>query len=452
MAGPGLRPGEASGRCGKGGDRWSQQRTGPGSSYNQTANGSRRANAVVVDYEFRHCILKEPGSRRAPGWAGSESGVGWSGWRPRPNMREAAKSASPTRSSARGDGRRARVPVRLSPRPRLGEPRDRAFRRPARLVRAGDPFRPARRRPLGPVLGAGDAGGADGRRPRGDGRRRLRARCSDRRLGGGTMCMLFAATYPERTSALVLCGAMARSTWAEDYPWAPPKEAAEEASTSCSRRLGSGRVDRDLRPEPTPRTPRRVSSRLATSARPRARSGSNSSSKCSSTLDVRDALPLIQAPTLVLHRRDDRAVNVRAGALARRADPGQPLRRARGRATTAPGPGDTRGARRDRGVPDRGAPGPEPDRVLATVLFTDIVDSTRSRPSWATAAGASCSSATRRWSATTSSGSGAARSRRRATGSWRPSTARPGRSSARGRSSATGALDRDRGPGRDAHR
>ena len=67
---------------------------------------------------------------------------------------------------------------------------------------------------------------------------------------GGTMCMLFAATYPERTSALVLCGAMARSTWAEDYPWAPEKEAAEEALLQTARTgLGTGHVDRDLRPD-----------------------------------------------------------------------------------------------------------------------------------------------------------------------------------------------------------
>lgn len=47
---------------------------------------------------------------------------------------------------------------------------------------------------------------------------------------GTTMCMLFAATYPQRTSALVLWGAMARSTAAEDYPWAPPRDALREAN------------------------------------------------------------------------------------------------------------------------------------------------------------------------------------------------------------------------------
>ena len=44
------------------------------------------------------------------------------------------------------------------------------------------------------------------------------------------MCVLFAATYPERTGALVLHGGMARSIEAEDYPWAPPALGAVEAA------------------------------------------------------------------------------------------------------------------------------------------------------------------------------------------------------------------------------
>src|SRR5262249_46045199 len=48
---------------------------------------------------------------------------------------------------------------------------------------------------------------------------------------GSTMCMLFAATYPERTSALVLWGAMARSTAGPGYPWGPEREAVVEAQT-----------------------------------------------------------------------------------------------------------------------------------------------------------------------------------------------------------------------------
>jgi pimeloyl-ACP methyl ester carboxylesterase len=46
---------------------------------------------------------------------------------------------------------------------------------------------------------------------------------------GSSMSLLFAATYPDRVQALVCSGGMARSTWADDYPWATPVEALLEA-------------------------------------------------------------------------------------------------------------------------------------------------------------------------------------------------------------------------------
>src|SRR3954454_12044612 len=46
---------------------------------------------------------------------------------------------------------------------------------------------------------------------------------------GVPMCILFAATYPDRVQALVCSGGMARSTWADDYPWATPVEALLES-------------------------------------------------------------------------------------------------------------------------------------------------------------------------------------------------------------------------------
>src|SRR5918999_1457689 len=46
---------------------------------------------------------------------------------------------------------------------------------------------------------------------------------------GGPMSVLFAATYPDRATALVLHGAMARTTEAPDYPWASPAEALRES-------------------------------------------------------------------------------------------------------------------------------------------------------------------------------------------------------------------------------
>src|SRR3954466_989361 len=47
---------------------------------------------------------------------------------------------------------------------------------------------------------------------------------------GGPMSILFAATHPERVTALVLHGAMGRTTWAPDYPWASPAEALRESA------------------------------------------------------------------------------------------------------------------------------------------------------------------------------------------------------------------------------
>ncbi len=194
---------------------------------------------------------------------------------------------------------------------------------------------------------------------------------------GATMCMLFAASYPERTSALVLWGAMARSTAAPDYPWAPEKEAAREAQEELIGPMwGQGATIEIFSP--------------SMAADPRAREFQARFERQAASpmrvqqlfemfldTDVRDALPLIQAPTLVLHRRQDRAVNYRAARwLAGEIDAGRYA--------------ELEGEDHFPWVGDSGAaldaieefltgvrPGPAPERVLATVLFTDIVDSTR---------------------------------------------------------------------------
>ncbi|WP_457664215.1 alpha/beta fold hydrolase [Sinorhizobium medicae] len=55
---------------------------------------------------------------------------------------------------------------------------------------------------------------------------------------GGNMCMLFAATYPEKTAALVLNGSFAKGLWAEDYPWAKTREQVEEELEAIARDWG----------------------------------------------------------------------------------------------------------------------------------------------------------------------------------------------------------------------
>jgi class 3 adenylate cyclase len=194
---------------------------------------------------------------------------------------------------------------------------------------------------------------------------------------GATMCMLFAATYPARTSALVLWGAMARSTAAPDSPWAPPREAVQEAQEELIGPLwGQGATIEIFSP--------------SMAAEPRAREFQARIERQAASpmrvqqllemfldTDVREALPLIQAPTLVLHRRGDRAVNYRAGRwLAERIE-GSRYGELEGE-DHFPWVGDSDAALAAieeflTGV----RPAPAPERVLATVLFTDIVDSTR---------------------------------------------------------------------------
>jgi class 3 adenylate cyclase len=194
---------------------------------------------------------------------------------------------------------------------------------------------------------------------------------------GSTMCMLFAATYPARTSALVLWGAMARSTEADDYPWAPPREALVEANEELIAPLWGQGATLDI-----------FSPSLA--GDPRAREFQARFERQAASprrvwqlvemfldTDVREALPLIQAPTLVLHRRGDRAVNYRAARWLAGQIEGSRYVELEGE-DHFPWVGDSDAALSAieeflTGV----RPGPAPERVLATVLFTDIVDSTR---------------------------------------------------------------------------
>lgn len=194
---------------------------------------------------------------------------------------------------------------------------------------------------------------------------------------GATMCMLFAATYPERTSALVLWGAMARSTAAPDYPWAPEKEALLEAQAELVGPLwGQGATIEIFSPSMAddPRA-REFQARFERQAASPMRV--SQLVEMFLDTDVRGTLPLIQAPTLVLHRHHDRAVNYRAARwLAEQID-GSRYTELEG-ADHFPWVGDSNAALEAIEEFVTGVrPGPAPERVLATVLFTDIVDSTR---------------------------------------------------------------------------
>ncbi|HET7119908.1 MAG TPA: adenylate/guanylate cyclase domain-containing protein [Solirubrobacterales bacterium] len=194
---------------------------------------------------------------------------------------------------------------------------------------------------------------------------------------GAPMCMLFAATYPERTSALLLWGAMARSTEAPDYDLAPPREAMVEAGEELILPMwGTGATIEIFSPsladDPRAREFQARMERGAASPRRVAQL-----SEMFLETDVREAVPLIQAPTLVMHRRHDRAVNVRASRwLAARIEGSRFVEFEGGDHFPWVGDAEPPLAAIEEfltGVP----PAASPQRALATVVFTDIVDSTR---------------------------------------------------------------------------
>jgi pimeloyl-ACP methyl ester carboxylesterase len=196
---------------------------------------------------------------------------------------------------------------------------------------------------------------------------------------GGPMSILFAATHPARVSALVLHGAMARTTEAPDYPWAAPAEALRKSAAEFIAPYWGreARATVELFAPSLADDPQSVelAGRLQRSA---ASPGMmNKLFEMFLDIDVRAVLPLIQVPTLVLHRRGDRVVNRRAGSELAAQIAGARYVELPG-IDHLPWAGDSEAAL---GEIEEFLTGtrsaPEPDRVLATVMFTDIVGSTR---------------------------------------------------------------------------
>ncbi len=192
---------------------------------------------------------------------------------------------------------------------------------------------------------------------------------------GGPMCALFAATYPERTSALIMYGSYATRTWADDHPWAPTPEQHEQFLDEIRRGWG-GPVGLDIR-APSVARDERVRRWWATYLTRSASPGAVLAlTRMNAQIDVRHFLPAIRVPTLVIHRQGDLALDVRGSRYIAERIPGAAFVELPGD-DHLPWVGDQdaildeieeflTGVRR----------GPEPDRVLSTVLFTDIVGST----------------------------------------------------------------------------
>ena len=195
---------------------------------------------------------------------------------------------------------------------------------------------------------------------------------------GGPMSILFTATYPERVSGLILWGSEVKGVRTDDYPWGKSFDDAIRAVENAAERWGrTDYCDEALKTA----APSRVAdedfrswwaSYMRLAASPAAAAALL---RMNMEIDVREVLPAVTTPTLVLHRTDDLLVDVRNGRYIADRIP-------HARSIELPGAdhfawlGDVEGPLAEiRQFVAHSQADVEPDRRLATLLFTDIVGS-----------------------------------------------------------------------------
>ncbi len=129
---------------------------------------------------------------------------------------------------------------------------------------------------------------------------------------GGPMCSLFAATYPEKTTALIMIGSYARRIRADDYPWGPTAEQHLSFLESIQQQWG-GPVGIEVR-APSRANDSSFRNWWATYLRMGASPGAALTlTRMNSQIDIRPILRTIQVPTLVVHRSGDQCLRVEEG-------------------------------------------------------------------------------------------------------------------------------------------
>jgi class 3 adenylate cyclase len=198
---------------------------------------------------------------------------------------------------------------------------------------------------------------------------------------GAPMSVVFAATYPERAWALVLMGPIIRTLWAPDFRSGWTEDEWDRGSEDELRRWGEPEFMREIVTDLAPSLGEdELEATVAVfryGASPGARDALNRMNKA---IDVRAVLPTIHVPTLVLTRERE-PEHFREGARCAAANiPGAVHVELEG-PDHVPWLGDAEAAVAEierflNGVWSGGPNQAEPDRVLATVLFTDIAGST----------------------------------------------------------------------------
>jgi len=198
---------------------------------------------------------------------------------------------------------------------------------------------------------------------------------------GAALSILFAATYPERTAALVVRSCSPRTLWAPDFPWGRSEQAyqpeTDQALQVFAPRAGAREAVRAL----GMRTEDEVEAYIDFVRYGASPGMLEKLYRMNKEIDIRQVLPTVRVPTLVIHGSEDQVVPVQAAAYT-----AQRIRSARfielpGVGHLSLGAGTDRiGTEIERFLTDVWETGgwedAEPDRILTTILFTDIVEST----------------------------------------------------------------------------
>jgi class 3 adenylate cyclase len=197
---------------------------------------------------------------------------------------------------------------------------------------------------------------------------------------GATMAILFAATYPEKTAGLIAFGGFAKGAWAPDYPWGRKAAAFAEGIEAIERDWNAATTEWATTLAPSRAGDAGFREWVGRLTRAGVTPGDEiARRKMNRVMDVRSVLPAIRVPTLVIHPSDDKMIAVDEGRYLAEHIPGARLIE-----YPSPdhlfvaNPGSRQFVTREvRSFVQGLHSTPESDRILTTVLFTDIVGSTR---------------------------------------------------------------------------
>lgn len=197
---------------------------------------------------------------------------------------------------------------------------------------------------------------------------------------GAAMSILFAATYPDRTAALVVRSAFPRSMWAHDYPWGRSDDDYERDVKRALQAFGPRDQARDSVRALGEFTDEETDAFLEMVRFGASPGAIEALHRMNREIDVRHVLPAVRVPTLILRGSEDKLVPAEVAGYMAASIPSA-------RIVEIPGAGHLAFAKNQRPIISEiqsflteiwesgGWEEQEPDRVLATVLFTDIVGS-----------------------------------------------------------------------------